>query len=129
MRGVGPRGREAAFEKIVINSSCQWFYLRARLECEEEGVRLNEAEFRLVVTNALRELHGEVGAALPFDVIRFDARSQSCILRVISSGLVRLWASLSLAARHQGFVIAVHIQQVSPFLLSLSGNSRDLRLD
>ncbi|XP_026713348.1 ribonuclease P protein subunit p14 [Athene cunicularia] len=72
---------------------------------------------------------GEVGAALPVDVLTYEEKSLSAILRVVSSGLVKLWSALTLLGFYQNRRCAFRVLQTSPFLLALSGNSRELVLD
>ncbi|XP_006862183.1 PREDICTED: uncharacterized protein LOC102821270 [Chrysochloris asiatica] len=71
----------------------------------------------------------KVGAALPLDVLTYEEKTLSAILRIGSSGLVKLWSSLTLLGSYQGKKCAFRVIQVSPFLLALSGNSRELVLD
>ncbi|NWT11971.1 RPP14 protein, partial [Vireo altiloquus] len=134
----GPAGRgmaEAAFERRVLRRAAEHHYLRVRLELPDGGTRPNAAQFKQLVVTALRELHGEVGAALPVDVLTYEEKTLSAILRVISSGLVKLWSALTLLGFYQNRRCAFRVLQVtaglgtSPFLLALSGNSRELVLD
>ncbi|XP_010226058.1 PREDICTED: ribonuclease P protein subunit p14 [Tinamus guttatus] len=73
--------------------------------------------------------HQRVGAALPVDVLTYEEKSMSAILRVISSGFVKLWSALTLLGFYQNRRCAFRVLQTSPFLLALSGNSRELVLD
>ncbi|XP_027556604.1 ribonuclease P protein subunit p14 [Neopelma chrysocephalum] len=98
-------------------------------ELPDGGARPNAAQFKQLVVSALRELHGEVGAALPVDVLTYEEKTLSAILRVISSGLVKLWSALTLLGFYQNRRCAFRVLQTSPFLLALSGNSRELVLD
>nr|XP_013804135.1 PREDICTED: ribonuclease P protein subunit p14 [Apteryx mantelli mantelli] len=70
-----------------------------------------------------------VGAALPVDVLTYEEKTLSAILRVTSSGLVKLWSALTLLGFYQNRRCAFRVLQTSPFLLALSGNSRELVLD
>uniref|UniRef100_A0A8C9A777 Ribonuclease P/MRP subunit p14 n=1 Tax=Prolemur simus TaxID=1328070 RepID=A0A8C9A777_PROSS len=76
-----------------------------------------------------KELTGLVDAALPLDVLTYEEKTLSAILRICSSGLVKLWSSLTLLGSYKGKKCAFRVIQVSPFLLALSGNSRELVLD
>ncbi|NXF14873.1 RPP14 protein, partial [Rhodinocichla rosea] len=141
----GPAGRgmaAAAFERRVLRRAAEHHYLRVRLELPDGGARPNAAQFKQLVVTALRELHGEVGAALPVDVLTYEEKTLSAILRVISSGLVKLWSALTLLGFYQNRRCAFRVlqlfssclfflspNQTSPFLLALSGNSRELVLD
>ncbi|NXN27920.1 RPP14 protein, partial [Nycticryphes semicollaris] len=119
----------ATFERRVVRSGAEHHYLRVRLELPDGGARPSVAQFKQLVVSALRELHGEVGAALPVDVLTYEEKSLSAILRVISSGLVKLWSALTLLGFYQNRRCAFRVLQTSPFLLALSGNSRELVLD
>ncbi|NXR45947.1 RPP14 protein, partial [Hippolais icterina] len=128
----GPAGRAmaaaAAFERRVVRRAAEHHYLRVRLELSDGGARPNAPQFKQLVVTALRELHGEVGAALPVDVLTYEEKTLSAILRVISSGLVKLWSALTLLGFYQNRRCAFRVLQTSPFLLALSGNSRELVL-
>ncbi|NWZ01823.1 RPP14 protein, partial [Loxia curvirostra] len=139
-RGPAERGMAAAaFERRVLRRAAEHHYLRVRLELPDGGARPNAAQFKQLVVTALRELHGEVGAALPVDVLTYEEKTLSAILRVISSGLVKLWSALTLLGFYQNRRCAFRVlqsclfflspNQTSPFLLALSGNSRELVLD
>ncbi|NWZ38670.1 RPP14 protein, partial [Brachypodius atriceps] len=127
--GAGRGMAAAAFERRVLRRAAEHHYLRVRLELPDGGARPNAAQFKQLVVTALRELHGEVGAALPVDVLTYEEKTLSAILRVISSGLVKLWSALTLLGFYQNRRCAFRVLQTSPFLLALSGNSRELVLD
>lgn len=103
--------------------------MKVCLEFQEQGVALSAAQFKQLLVSALRDLFGEVGAALPVDVLTYDEKTLSAILRVCSSGLVKLWSSLTLFGVYKSKKCAFRVIQVSPFLLALSGNSREQVLD
>ncbi|XP_053891804.1 ribonuclease P protein subunit p14 [Malaclemys terrapin pileata] len=128
-RGAGEGPPPAAFDRLVFRNASEHHYLRVCLECQEGGIRLNAAHFKQLVISALKELHGEVGAALPVDVLTYEEKTLSAILRVPSSGLVKLWSALTLLGSYQNRKCAFRVIQTSPFLLALSGNSRELLLD
>ncbi|CAM2116561.1 ribonuclease P protein subunit p14 [Caretta caretta] len=127
--GGGRGATPAAFERIVFKNASEHHYVKVCLEFQEGGVRLNAAHFKQLILSALKELHGEVGAALPVDVLTYEEKTLSAILRVSSSGLVKLWSALTLLGSYQNRKCAFRVIQTSPFLLALSGNSRELILD
>uniref|UniRef100_A0A8D0FEB8 Ribonuclease P/MRP subunit p14 n=1 Tax=Strix occidentalis caurina TaxID=311401 RepID=A0A8D0FEB8_STROC len=104
----------ATFERRVLRSAAEHHYLRVRLELPDGGARPSVAQFKQLVVSALRELHGEVGAALPVDVLTYEEKSLSAILRVISSGLVKLWSALTLLGFYQNRRCAFRVLQVKP---------------
>ncbi|OWK63557.1 Ribonuclease P protein subunit p14 [Lonchura striata] len=101
----------AAFERRVLRRAAEHHYLRVRLELPDGGARPNAAQFKQLVVTALRELHGEVGAALPVDVLTYEEKTLSAILRVISSGLVKLWSALTLLGFYQNRRCAFRVLQ------------------
>uniref|UniRef100_G3UHA9 Ribonuclease P/MRP subunit p14 n=1 Tax=Loxodonta africana TaxID=9785 RepID=G3UHA9_LOXAF len=105
-----------------------FFFFFSHREFQEHGIGLNAAQFKQLLILALKDLFGEVGAALPLDVLTYEEKTLSAILRICSSGLVKLWSSLTLLGSYQGRKCAFRVMQVSPFLLALSGNSRELVL-
>ncbi|XP_064931672.1 ribonuclease P protein subunit p14 [Columba livia] len=119
----------ATFERRVLRGAAEHQYLHVRLELPDGGARPSVAQLKQLVVSALRELHGEVGAALPVDILTYDEKTLSAILRVISSGLVKLWSALTLLGSYQNRRCAFRVLQTSPFLLALAGNSRELVLD
>ncbi|KAM4721545.1 ribonuclease P protein subunit p14 [Rhinophrynus dorsalis] len=118
-----------AYERIVLKNTSQYHYLKIQLVFSDEGVRLNAAQFKQLIISALKDLHGEVGASFPLDLLRYDEKTFCAILRICSSGLAKLWTSLTLLGHYQSHECTIRIIQVSPFLLALAGNSRELDLE
>lgn len=96
---------------------------------ENESTRLSAAQLKQLIVSGLRDLYGEVGGAFPFDLLKFDESTLTGVLRVYNSGLVKLWSALTLLGFYQNELCFFRVTQVSPFLLTLSGNSRELELD
>lgn len=117
------------YERIVYRNPSEHHYMKVCLEFQDHGVGLNVAQFKQLLISALKDLFGEVAAALPLDVLTYEEKTLSAILRICSSGLVKLWSSLTLLGSYKGKKCAFRVIQVSPFLLALSGNSRELVLD
>ncbi|KAI1234525.1 hypothetical protein IHE44_0003580, partial [Lamprotornis superbus] len=105
----------AAFERRVLRRAAEHHYLRVRLELPDGGARPNAAQFKQLVVTALKELHGEVGAALPVDVLTYEEKTLSAILRVISSGFVKLWSALTLLGFYQNRRCAFRVLQAWNF--------------
>ncbi|NXY44393.1 RPP14 protein, partial [Ceuthmochares aereus] len=87
--------------------------LLPRRELPDGGARPSAAQFKQLVVSALRELHGEVGAALPVDVLTYEEKTLCAILRVISSGFVKLWSALTLLGFYQNRRCAFRVLQVN----------------
>ncbi|KAM4612878.1 ribonuclease P protein subunit p14 isoform 3-T3 [Polymixia lowei] len=103
--------------------------MKVSLVLENDSTKLSAIELKQFIITGLKNLYGEVGAAFPFDLLKYDVDSQTALLRVYNRGLVKLWSSLTLLGSYQDQPCAFRVLQVSPFLLALSGNSRDLELD
>ncbi|KAM9076731.1 ribonuclease P protein subunit p14 isoform 1-T1 [Megaptera novaeangliae] len=107
----------------------RWALNQWRREFQDHGIGLNAAQFKQLLISALKDLFGEVDAALPLDILTYEEKTLSAILRICSSGLVKLWSSMTLLGSYKGKKCAFRVIQVSPFLLALSGNSRELVLN
>nr|XP_042140344.1 ribonuclease P protein subunit p14 isoform X2 [Peromyscus maniculatus bairdii] len=73
-----------AYERVVYKSPSEYHYLKVCLEFQEHGVGLNAAQFKQLLVSALKDLFGEIGAALPVDVLTYEEKTLSAILRVCS---------------------------------------------
>uniref|UniRef100_A0A8C4W9L1 Ribonuclease P/MRP subunit p14 n=1 Tax=Gopherus evgoodei TaxID=1825980 RepID=A0A8C4W9L1_9SAUR len=112
----------AALRRVHFRNASQHHYMKiCFVKFQGGGIRLNAAHFKQLIIS--------VGAALPVDVLTYEEKTLSAILRVPSSGLVKLWSALTLLGSYQNRKCAFRVIQTSPFLLALSGNSRELILD
>ncbi|XP_048348211.1 ribonuclease P protein subunit p14 [Sphaerodactylus townsendi] len=127
--GDGQDSKLSSYERIVLKNASEYYYLKIHLEFQEVGISLNAVEFKQLIVSALKLLHGEVGAALPVDVLSYEEKNLFAILRVPIIGLVKLWSALTLFDSYQNRKCAFRVTQTSPFLLALAGNSRELVLD
>ncbi|XP_069499872.1 ribonuclease P protein subunit p14 [Ambystoma mexicanum] len=125
----GKQVRPCNYERIVLKNASDYHYMKIQLVFQGDRLRLNAAEFKQLIILALRELHGEVGAALLLDVLKFDEQTLTAIIRICSNGLVKLWSALTLLGIYKNKICAFRVIQTSPFLLALAGNSRELVLD
>lgn len=120
---------ESIYQRVVLKNASPFHYMKVHLVLENESTRLTAVELKHFIITGLKTLHGEVGAALNVDVLKYDDDTLTALLRVSSRGLVKLWSSLTLLGSYQNQACAFRVLQVSPFLLALSGNSRELQLD
>ncbi|XP_062979504.1 ribonuclease P protein subunit p14 [Elgaria multicarinata webbii] len=128
--GEGNKGlKPASYERIVFKNASEYHYLKIHLEFQEADISLNAVEFKQLIISALKRLHGEVGAALPVDLLTYEEKTLSAILRVPTIGLVKLWSALTLFGSYQNRKCSFRVIQTSPFLLALAGNSREMVLD
>lgn len=129
MKARGKSAEPASYQRIVLKNFSEYHYLKVQLVFQDKVARLSAAVFKSLILSALKDLHGEVGASFPLDLLKYDGKTQCAILRIKSSGLVKLWTSLTLLGQHQGQQCSIRVLQASPFLLALAGNSRELALE
>ncbi|XP_039860325.1 ribonuclease P protein subunit p14 [Simochromis diagramma] len=129
MKQVEEKEEASVYQRVVLKNASPYHYLKVRLVLEDESTRLSAVELKYFIITGLKSLYGEVGAALNFDVLKYDEGTLTALLRVFSRSLVKLWSSLTLLGSYQNKACAFRVLQVSPFLLALTGNSRDLQLD
>ncbi|XP_060897267.1 ribonuclease P protein subunit p14 [Labrus mixtus] len=129
MRREEEKDDTSVFRRDVLKNAAPYHYLKVCLVLEDESTKLSAVDLKQFIITGLKSLHGEVGAALTFDLLKYDEETLTALLRVASKGLVKLWSSLTLLGFYQNQACAFRVLQVSPYLLSLSGNSRELQLD
>lgn len=128
MRREDKKDDASLFRRVVLKNP-PYHYLKVCLVLENESNKPSAVELKHFMITGLKNLFGEVGAALNFDLLKYDEDTLISLLRVPSRGLVRLWSSLTLLGFYRNQACAFRVLQVSPYLLSLSGNSRELKLD
>nr|XP_057910980.1 ribonuclease P protein subunit p14 isoform X3 [Doryrhamphus excisus] len=116
------------YKRVVLKNASPYHYLKVCLELEDSSTRLSAVDLKLFIITGLKSLYGEVGAALNFDLLKYDEDTLTALLRVCSRGLVKLWSSLTLVGSYQKQRCAFRVLQVSPFLLALTAN-QELQLD
>uniref|UniRef100_A0A8C6U2T9 Thioesterase domain-containing protein n=1 Tax=Neogobius melanostomus TaxID=47308 RepID=A0A8C6U2T9_9GOBI len=89
----------------------------------EAGGDLSEVQLRFFIVSGLRSLHGEVGAALNFDVLQHDEASNIAVLKVPKEGLVKLWSSLTLLGSYMEQRCAFRVLQVNGLISALLGSN------
>ncbi|KAL6112400.1 ribonuclease P protein subunit p14 [Pungitius pungitius] len=129
MSGADTEKKPAVYRRVVLKNASPYHYMKVRLVLEDESTKLSAVELKQFIITGLNSLYGEAGAALTFDLLKYDEDTLTSLLRVYSRGLVKLWSSLTLLGFYQNRACAFRVLQVSPFLLALTGNSRELHLD
>ncbi|XP_029287722.1 ribonuclease P protein subunit p14 isoform X2 [Cottoperca gobio] len=129
MRRADSKDKPSVYQRVVLKNASPYHYMKICLVLEDESTKLSAVDLKQFIISGLNNLYGEVGAALNFDLLKYDEDALTALLRVYSSGLVKLWSSLTLLGSYQNQTCAFRVLQVSPFLLALSGNSRELQLD
>ncbi|XP_013408272.1 ribonuclease P protein subunit p14 [Lingula anatina] len=117
------------YRRIVSKGKAEYFYLHVTLEFEDfEDVPVDAIKFKTIIVDALQGLFGLAGASIPADILKFHQPKRSAVLRVPSSGFVKLWSSLTLLGTCMGRRCAFRVHQVTPHLMALSANSREWQL-
>ncbi|TMS18871.1 ribonuclease P protein subunit p14 [Larimichthys crocea] len=129
MRHADKKDELPVYQRVVSKNASPYHYMKVCLVLEDASTRLSAVELKQFIITGLKSLYGEVGAALTFDLLKYDEDTLTAFLRVGSRGLVKLWSSLTLLGFYQNQACAFRVLQVSPFLLALTGNSRELQLD
>ena len=114
--------------RVTAKQKSEYYYLKCVLEKEEDGnikcIILEDMKLKILIVNALQQLHGLVGAAIKVDVLKCDQKNGEIILRVNACNLVKLWSSLTILNNYNGTHCRCNIKQVSPYLMSLAADSR-----
>uniref|UniRef100_UPI0037E97A49 ribonuclease P protein subunit p14 isoform X1 n=1 Tax=Semicossyphus pulcher TaxID=241346 RepID=UPI0037E97A49 len=129
MKRVDKKDETSVYQRVVLKNASPYHYMKVCLVLEDESTRLSAVDLKQFIITGLKSLYGEVGAALTFDLLKYDEDTLTALLRVTSRGLVKLWSSLTLLGFYQNQACAFRVLQVSPYLLALSANSRELQLD
>ncbi|XP_028302183.1 ribonuclease P protein subunit p14 isoform X2 [Gouania willdenowi] len=129
MRNTDEKEETSVYRRVVLKNSSPYHYMRVCLVVDDQRIRPSVVELKNFIITGLRTLHGQAGAAINFDVLKYEEDSLTAILRIYSRGLVKLWSSLTLISSYENHNCAFRVNQVSPYLLALTGNSRDLQLD
>lgn len=122
------KDQTSGFRRDVLKNASPYHYMKVCLELEDASTKLSAVDLKQFIITSLKGLYGEVGAALSFDLLKYDEDTLTAFLRVTSRGLVKLWSTLTLLGFYQNKACAFRVLQVSPYLLSLTGNSRELQL-
>ncbi|KAK5649138.1 hypothetical protein RI129_004030 [Pyrocoelia pectoralis] len=85
---------------------------------------ITAALFKNHIITSIKHVFGEIAAAIPFDVVKYDPSEIRAIVRVTQDHYVKFRGSLTLAGYYQGKPCAYIVHKVSPLLLSLLGDSR-----
>ncbi|KAM6981110.1 ribonuclease P protein subunit p14 [Aplochiton taeniatus] len=129
MQRADEKKEPATYERIVFKNGSGYRYMKTSLHLENVSSRPNAVQLKQLIIRGLQDLYGEVGAALPFDLLKYDEQTLTAILRVRDRSLVKLWSAMTLLGTYQNQPCAFRVSQVSHFLLALSANSREFELD
>lgn len=119
---------EGNFERLVLKTP-PYYYMMVTLDLFGAKANFDSDLFKSVILKALQGVHGDVGASIAVDIIKFDKKSLQAIIRVPSKGLVKVWSAMTLYSSHNEKPCHFKISKVSPHLPSLSVNSRKFTSD
>ncbi|CAI9541950.1 unnamed protein product [Staurois parvus] len=89
MEGRPVPSEPVSCERTVLKNPSEYQYLKIQLVFQREGVKLTAAQYKSLIVSAVKELHGEVGASCPLDLLKYDDKTLCAILRINSSGFVK----------------------------------------
>ncbi|CAB4005510.1 Ribonuclease P subunit p14 [Paramuricea clavata] len=102
--------------RVTAKQKSEYYYLKCVLEQEENGtikyIVLERVKLKSLIVNALKQLHGLVGAAITVDVLKCEKTSGEIILRVKSSDLIKLRSSLTILNNYNGTPCRCNVKQV-----------------
>ena len=83
------------------------------------GDDMTDSQVKFLIVTALKSLHGETGAALGVDLLRWRPRQASFILRSHRDSMVRVRSALVVITRQGDRLCAVRVDKASSFLPDL----------
>ncbi|KAI5607571.1 ribonuclease P protein subunit p14 [Silurus asotus] len=104
--------KPASYERVVYKNISEYHYMKINLVCEKQRKTLSPEQFKQLIVSGVKDLYGEVGAALPFDLLTFDKSTLSAVLRVCNRGLVKLWSALTLIGTYENEPCAFRVSQL-----------------
>lgn len=74
----------------------------------------------------MTQIFGETGASVNVDILKYDQKTKSAILRVRNTFYKKLHAALTLCHTYEDLTVCCYkVNKTSPLLLSLSCDSRN----
>ncbi|TRY87287.1 hypothetical protein DNTS_022259 [Danionella cerebrum] len=98
-------------ERYVYKNASVYHYMKISLVFENGKKNITDAQFKQLIICGLKDLYGEIGAAFPFDLLKFDQQELTGILRVYNRGLVKLWSAVTLLGSYQSEACAFRVLQ------------------
>ncbi|CAF89200.1 unnamed protein product, partial [Tetraodon nigroviridis] len=102
------------------------YYLCVFSELEDESTKPSAVELKYFIITGLKNVFGEVGAGLDFDVLKYSEDTLTAFLRVPSRGLVKLWSSLTLLGSYQNQACAFRVLQEASLAKTFSAQDVEL---
>ena len=101
-----------------MSDAC-FFSIRLDIEGEKLLSDVSQSVLENNIQHSLKKLFGEVGAAVPFSILRFDPTNLTSIIQCPSDYLVKLRSALCLESKFQGERCCYVTLKVSHSLLNL----------
>jgi hypothetical protein len=107
--------------------SCSSMYAKVEVSFSETTADVTETLYRDAITAALRSLHGAIGGAVPFEILRVWPSGVG-IVKLSAEDFSKFHASLTCMNDYDGHECSLRLQASSPFLASLAVDSRQFAL-
>lgn len=104
---------------------CSYYFLEITLNVLDrkgDNVDVNDGKFSFYIKEALKEVFGQFGSSVNFDVLRFKAGKG--IIRCPSTFYIKFRGALTLFGRHNSNTIAFNVHRASPCLISFITEDR-----
>lgn len=98
---------------------CSYYFLEVTLKVlDKKGtdVDVNYGKFSFYIKEALKEVFGQFGSSISFDVLKFETGKG--IIRCPSTFYVKFRGALTLFGRHNSNTIAFNVHRASSCLIS-----------
>ncbi|KAF4524099.1 hypothetical protein B566_EDAN007682 [Ephemera danica] len=114
----------AASRRKQTKSSNFWYIDVSLAFSDQWRKNLDIAHFKMQIIKAMKQLFGELGAAIPVDVMKYNQATGRAVLRCPTKNYVKLRSSLTLVSAFEGQKCVFKIHKASPSIISLLSNSR-----
>lgn len=98
---------------------CSYYFLEVTLSVLDrkgDNVDVNNGKFSFYIKEALKEVFGQFGSSVNFDVLKFEAGKG--IIRCPSTFYVKFRGALTLFGRYNSNIVAFNVHRASPCLIS-----------
>lgn len=111
---------------VNINISCTnltSYYFRELVNPQQADI--TPAFLKKNIVEAVKELFGEVNAAVTIDLLKYNPQNNQVIIRVPKSHYIKIRNSLTLSCKYEGQLCVYKIHKSTPLLLALQAESRN----
>ncbi|KAH1014690.1 hypothetical protein HUJ05_012532 [Dendroctonus ponderosae] len=104
-----------------------YYYLHIKLILQRPVEIFTAPYLKKNVLQAVKQLFGEIAAAVCIDVLKLNPETLEAVLRVPKSHYVKVKGSLVLSGLYEGQQCTYRLEKCSPLLLALQGDSREYK--